>query len=269
MASRSGGNVVWTVVLIVLAVIVGLAAVFGPRLYREGRAFVGPIMELSRAESAVSALNEELAFEPPTSKLVPEDRLTVFLEVREEIKPLYERWSQIEAQIEESGDPDSLDNAKEVLGVLGDGFTSQLEVLRRHRMSPAEYTWLDKLIYGKWLAGGNGEESADRRLVHSTQEDLEFMEQIRRRHGDSSGLRAIEERLRGRLESLEEPHKPEMQDLPEETGELLWRNHDRITALVLDRSSPYLDLLEGGSGDIRVNLSDDGTTVDVSERPEG
>jgi hypothetical protein len=222
-------------------------------------------MELSRAEDAVAALNEELAFEPPETNVVTEDRLHVFLVVRKELQPLYERWSEMEAELDESGDTESFDAAKEVLGVLGDGFSTQLEILRRHAMSPAEFTWLDEVVYDEWLTAGSSAADADSRLAEATKGDLEVLEDARRRHGDSPGLQAVEERLRQRLDSLTAPRQGDLESIPEATSELLWAHRDQITELVLDRSSPYLDLLKGGTGEVRVNVSDEGTQVDVGD----
>ena len=62
---RSTANVVWTVVIVVLVLFGLAAAVFGPRLYREGKAFVGPIAELAASEKVLRTLDEECPFEPP------------------------------------------------------------------------------------------------------------------------------------------------------------------------------------------------------------
>ena len=40
---RSTSNVIWIVILVILGLLGLAAAAFGPRLYREGKAFVAPI----------------------------------------------------------------------------------------------------------------------------------------------------------------------------------------------------------------------------------
>ena len=148
--ARERYRIEWVILGAVLAVVLGLVVVFGPGLYRKGKGVVAPIVEMARSDDAVQALNQELPFSPPADGRVDEERLLVFLAVRRELLSLYERWDETVATIDEGQGGDSWEDATVVLEETRRVFRAQVELLREHRMSPAEFRWLEERVYDTW-----------------------------------------------------------------------------------------------------------------------
>jgi hypothetical protein len=79
---------------------------------------------------------------------VKEGRLLVFLDVWEELRPRYQRWHEL---VEEGqhGQAKSWQDAKAALAATQDVQHAQIEILRSHRLSPAELLWLDDMVLSK------------------------------------------------------------------------------------------------------------------------
>ncbi len=91
MKHRQSGRIgaFGVIALVVVGVLAMLAAVYGPRLVREGRAVGVPLVKMARSEKALDALDTTYSFEPPADGRIPPDRLEAFLEIREDLKPRY------------------------------------------------------------------------------------------------------------------------------------------------------------------------------------
>ncbi|HSN53746.1 MAG TPA: hypothetical protein VLT32_03700, partial [Candidatus Sulfomarinibacteraceae bacterium] len=99
-------TVIVSLLLAVLVVLGVLGLIYGPGLYREGKALVGPIVELSQVEDQLAALDAGMPFTPPDDMVVPEDRFRVFLDIRRELLPRYTAWQELESRVESSGEED-------------------------------------------------------------------------------------------------------------------------------------------------------------------
>ncbi len=254
--ARSATNIGWMVLGTGAALVLGLAVVFGPRIYREGRQLVGPIAELSRSEQELAALNHDLPFEPPEDGLVAEQRLEPFLAVRRALLPHYLEWESFRQQLEEGGDDLSWAATRQVLGALRDTFRAQTVLLREHGMSPAEFLWLERQVYDDWYRR-LGETEADRRLREATEEDLEALAALTGRYGRSPALSELERRLGERLVALASSSASEAAASPNHA--LLERHRDDIAALDLARFDELHSRLgqAPGSG-VRVQLGQEG-----------
>jgi hypothetical protein len=222
----------------VLAGLIAVGVVYGPKLWSVGRDVIGPIRELSRSDEALEQLNQSLAWEPPADGLVSEDRLQVMLEVHADLEPRYRRWREVVEKIEaEQGE--SLDAAKTVLAETRDVMQAQVEVLETHQMSGPELVWLEDIVYATWLR--TLESSADvgarpaqlQRLRELTEQDLAALDELEARYSASALSRAMRQRLEDRLAGLDEARPPEVEGVPEATQQLLWRYRDEIMRLDL------------------------------------
>jgi hypothetical protein len=261
---RSTSNVIWTVVLVVLVLLGLAAAVLGPRLYREGRAFVAPIAELAASESAMAALDEEFPFEPPEDGLVRESRLLVFFDIEDELRAQYEPWQALVNELE-GRRAQSWQEAKEALAATRDVHRAQREILRSHGMSRAELVWLEDTALPWWRQIEPQLSHVDRPTVaeglrEAAREDLRFVAELEHRHGSSPALRAMEHRLRDRLASLESSVMPETTGLSAENQELLWRHRERVAAIGDLSAHPLHGILREGEG-IVVTVGEDGQPV--------
>lgn len=130
-----------------LGVASALAALVGPLLVREGRRFYAPIAKLKRTEGGFDALRERHPWTEPREITLDADQLARFLAARRAL-------SAIDA--EASFDPDALENEPDVRAVgealqgAGDLLERQLDVFARARMTPAEYHYVERLIYRRW-----------------------------------------------------------------------------------------------------------------------
>ncbi len=55
-------TVVWSLIGLVVVILGILGAVYGPEMYREGKAIVGPIVDIAQSEDRLAALNTEMPF---------------------------------------------------------------------------------------------------------------------------------------------------------------------------------------------------------------
>jgi hypothetical protein len=225
----------WTAVLIVVVIIIGLALVVGPTIYREGRAVAGPVVEMARSENALEALDAEFPFTPPSGDAaVTEARLLDFLAVRRELQPLYAAWQDTVEEVErEHGE--SWVGAKVVLAATRDTMTGQIAALRDVRMSPSEFLWLEEVVYRRWRnPQDDAEDRARRQVVRElTEEDLEMVAGLERRHGSSPALRELRSRLDDRLATAADDGPAPTPGISPATQELLWRYRDEIDGLDL------------------------------------
>jgi len=258
----SVSTVIWTAVGLLILFIAIPAMIYGPRLYREGKEMVAPIMEMDRAEEELAALNAKFPFEVPAHSLVDGERLIAFLGIRRGLVPKYENWTKTQRVVEqEKGD--SWAGAKDIIGVTRDVMTAQIDLLRQHAMSPREFRWLEEQVYDEWLAKTERSQEGGLppmvalRLQETAEEDLRFLEDLENRHGRSRAVEEMQRRLRERLQGMEQPDRIEIPGIPEENQRLFWKHRDEIAALKLEHHALHAILREPGSGNVTVRVGGD------------
>ncbi len=250
MTRRSSGRigVFGAIALVVLAALATIGVVWGPKLYREGRAVGGPILDLARAEKRLDALDESFPFTPPADGAVAPDRLEAFLDVRADLKPRYQAWQALVREIEKRGD-ESWETAREVIIATRNVIVAQIENLERARMSKSEFRWLETTVYDDWLDAGLSE-PADARLLTATEDDLGFLGELEQRFGPTRALAEVRARLESRRDEL---RGPEVEAGPNDA--LFAAHNDRIANLRLD------DFQEIHSHLVATSRGQDGVTV--------
>lgn len=255
------GTTVWTILAIIAAVLLMLGLIYGPELYRKGESIIAPIMELSKSEKVVEELNVELPFSPPADGLAGEERLLIFFEVRRQLIPSYEGWLSVEKQIERSGQED-LKTVGQALGTVTDVFDAQINILRGQGMSPAEFGWFEFTVYDGWLDKVEMTELSGTALANVselrelTTEDLQFVDQLRGRHGSSAALDAIRGRLAERLAAIDEPEAPLIDGIAPENNTLFWRHRETIAELKLDQHKElHGRLRQGTKGGVNIKIN--------------
>jgi hypothetical protein len=130
---------------------VGLVLV-GPRLVREAARVVEPISKVQRAQAQLDKLVDDAGWKPPQPETLAPDELDRFFAVRAAIG---------EARLHAGPSLDKLprkhvrsleelkqvpDVIHDVTGVVG----AELEAFVAARMPPAQYHWIERLIYARW-----------------------------------------------------------------------------------------------------------------------
>lgn len=260
--ARTTSTVLWSIAGCALLCLVVLGAVYGPGLWREGRALIGPIRELSRSQEALDELNARLAFEEPQDGLVSEERLLVLLEVRAELEQRYQHWSEMVETVEGQGE-ESLEAAKVALAETRDLLQAQIEILERHQMSGTELIWLESVVYDTWLDEIERIVDEERqpvvlqKLRETAEEDLSWLVQTEARYGRSQLSTAMKERLHSRLADLADPPPPAIDGVPQENQRLLWEHRERIMELDLEEYRGLHRDRFRQSGSVKISVDDE------------
>lgn len=252
-------TVVWSVIGAVIAILGTLGLIYGPPLYREGKALVGPIVDIAQSEKRLKALNEEIPFDEPADGAVDADRFAVFLDVRRDLLPRYLEWQSIERELDRGGEED-WESAKEVLSAVQGVITMQIDVLRKHQMPPAEFIWIEDLAYRDWA--DKVDEVVERNAVTEevrqiTTADLEALAALESRFGSSRASREFAALLDERLAALDAPAPPMVEGLPESTSRLFWEHRQELIDLDLAAYSELHEFLRGRN-DVNINIENEG-----------
>ena len=130
---------------------VGLALV-APKLVREASKVVGPIQKLKRTQTALDDMVDEIGWKRPEVDALSPEQLDRFFAVRE----------RVEAARRDAGpsldnlprkNVRSLEELKQVPGIIRDvtGVVgAEMDAFVALRMPPAEYHWIERLVYERW-----------------------------------------------------------------------------------------------------------------------
>jgi hypothetical protein len=250
-------NVVWGLIALVTAILAVLGAVYGPKMIREGKALVGPIVDIAKSEERLADLNTKMPFEVSTDGTVAEDRFLVFLEIRRELLPMYMQWQDIERELEQHGQED-WESAMEVLGAIQSVMGVQMKTLEAHGMSPAEFVWIEDLAYRTWLEEVEDRltlNAVDEALRETTEADIARLAELESRYGRSKAMREFSAQLEQRLNAFENPEAPGVDGVSPETSALFWTHREELSDLDLATFSELHGVLRGGQG---VNIKIDG-----------
>ncbi len=135
----------------------------------------------------------------------------------------------------------------------------QIETLRAHGMSPAEFIWIEDLAYVTWA--GKIEEvigdSAGRREAPGDHDRGQGGSSPNSNAGSGhhERPRSSEPLLDERLQTLENPDPPAVEGVSDETSALFWNHREELDDLDLARYSELHDILRGNND---VNIQIDG-----------
>lgn len=250
-------TVVWSLIATVIAVLGILGLVYGPGMYQQGKALVGPIVDIAQSEERLTAMNSELPFDEPSDGTIREDRFTVFLDIRRDLLPRYLEWQAIERQLEQ-GEPEDWETGMEVLKAIQGVMMMQIETLRNHGMSPAEFIWIEDSTYVSWaenVADVIEGSVVSEKLRETTVSDLQTLADLERRLGSSRATKAFAAVLNARLESLDNPGAPFVEGVSDANSTLFWDHREEIVELDLSRFSELHDIIRGNNS---VNIQIDG-----------
>jgi len=250
-------TVVWSLIGTVIAVLGILGLIYGPGMYRQGKALVGPIVDIAQSEERLTAMNDEIGFDEPADGIISTDRFMVFLDIRRDLLPRYLEWQTIERELEQ-GDPEDWETGMEILKAIQSVMTMQIETLRMHGMSPAEFIWIEDSTYVGWaenVADVIEGSAVTEKLRETTISDQVVLADLEQRYGSSRTTKEFAAVLDARLESIDQPAAPVIDGVPVENSTLFWDHRDEIVELDLARFSELHDIIRGNNS---VNINIDG-----------
>jgi len=254
-------TVVWSLIGTVVAVLGVLGLIYGPGMVRQGKALVGPIVDIAKSEERLRTLNDEIPFQEPADGMISGGRFAVFLDIRRDLLPRYLEWQAIERQLE-AGDPEDWETGIEILTAIQRVMTMQIETLRTHGMSPAEFIWIEDSTYLGWaqrVADVIESSAITEKLRAITVSDQQTLADLERRHGSSRTTREFAAVLEARLETLDNPEPPMIEGVPDANRALFWEHRNEIVELDFARFSELHDILRGNNTvNINVDRDEDG-----------
>ena len=130
---------------------VGLALV-APTLVREASRVVGPIQKVKRTQAALDDMVDEIGWKRPETDALSPDELDRFFAVRERVEAARQSAGpsldnlprkKVRSLEELKQVPDII---RDVTGVVG----AEMDAFVAVRMPPAEYHWIERLVYERW-----------------------------------------------------------------------------------------------------------------------
>lgn len=158
---------------VVLALAGAVGAVFGPGLLRRARSVYTPISRMKDEQRDFEAWARERAWREPAAPALAEDRLAAFLALRKDLHRLDEKGSDMRRRAPAPGERTRLEDVPAIVEGVGGLVTERFAAFRRHGITPAEYEYIEHLVYGTWLPGlaAAGDDPAAReRAAHEVEQ---------------------------------------------------------------------------------------------------
>jgi hypothetical protein len=194
-------------------VVGALAALVGPTLVRRARAVYAPIGRMKSEQTEFESWARAKQWHEPATPTLSAEQLDAFLALRAELRRLDESGDTVRrrARSADGGRPGLADVPRIMEGV-GGLVTDRLAAFRRSGLTPDEYDYVERLVYGTWLAGlvSAGADPAARERAAA--------EIDRAAAGEAPAVRARLKALAGELRARVPPAPP---GVPDEVHRLL------------------------------------------------
>ena len=127
-------------------------AVIGPAFVREAARVAAPIQRMRRSQAALDEMVDKAAWKRPEHDALTADQLDRFLKVRQRID---QAWRASDGRLDALPRKHirSLEELRQVPGVI-EGVSgvvaAEMDAFLAVGMTPAEYHWLERLVYERW-----------------------------------------------------------------------------------------------------------------------
>lgn len=213
---------------------VGLA-LLAPALVREASRVVGPIQQVKRSQTALDDMVDEIGWKRPTTDALSAEQLDRFFAVRERVEAARQHAGpsldslprkNVRSIEELKQVPDII---RDVTGVVG----AEMDAFVAVRMPPAEYRWIERLVYERWR-GALRKAGSYPAVVRAAAAEIR-----------AAGGSEPDARVRARLQRLAEEMRARTPAPPEgvgpQTHELLLSRIDDVERFSLDDVvAPYI-----------------------------
>jgi hypothetical protein len=153
---------------VVLAVLGAVVALFGPGALRRARSMYAPISRMKAEQTEFEAWVRQKRWSEPAAPALSAEKLDAFLALRGDLRRLEGKGDELRRRgpaRERARLRDVPTLMEGVGGLLGERFAA----FRKHDIVPAEYDYLENLVYVTWLGGiaAEGDDPAAReRAAH-------------------------------------------------------------------------------------------------------
>ncbi len=146
----------WTGVAIGCGAVVALASVglvlVGPGLLREAARVAGPIQRMKRSQAALEAMDERAGWKRPAKDTLTAQQLDRFFAVRQRLDAA-RRGSHLDLDRLPRRRVHTLQDLRQVPSAIegvSDFVGAELDAFVEAGMPPAEYRWIERLVYARW-----------------------------------------------------------------------------------------------------------------------
>ena len=226
MRSRATSCLLAAVVVLALATTV--AGILGPGLVRQAREVYAPISKIKESQQSFEEWSKKQAWQEPAEPTLTRDQLDRFLALRKDLQQLEETAPRPRR---EPGDPQpAFKDVPKVMGGVSAFVSARFEAFRRSGMTTAEYHYLERLVYRRWL-GALKKAGLDPAVSERVAREILEAGRTERDPPTAARLEVLAEKVRGRR-----PGPPE--GVPVPIHELLLARAKDVEALA-ESSSPF------------------------------
>ena len=156
-------------IAIVLAVVGAVVAAFGPGALRRARTMYAPISRMKAEQTEFEAWARQKAWSEPAAPALRAEKLDAFLALRRDLRRLEGKGDELRRRGPARGERARLRDVPTLMEGVGGLLGERFAAFRKHDLVPAEYDYLEHLVYVTWLGGiaADGDDPAAReRAAH-------------------------------------------------------------------------------------------------------
>jgi hypothetical protein len=194
-----------------LAMVAAAGAVVGPGLLRRARTIYAPISKMKGAQSDFEVWQRARPWQPPAAPALSAEKLDDFLALRKELREMDAAAQSIRQRAPEDRKP-KLDEVPAIIDTMGELVTERFQAFRHHDMTPAEFDYLERLVYQKWL-GALASQGVDPASRERAAREIDLAAEAERDAVVKARLRKVAASLRERVPAAPEGIPPEVHRL--------------------------------------------------------
>jgi len=138
---------------VVLAVVGAVAALFGPGALRRARSVYAPISRMKGEQREFETWVRQRAWTEPAAPVLSPEKLDAFLALRRDLHALEEKGTELRRRGPADGQRTRIEDVPAIVEGVGGVLRERFAAFRKHDIVPAEYAYLERLVYDTWLGG--------------------------------------------------------------------------------------------------------------------
>src|SRR6185503_8632346 len=140
-------------IAVVLAVVGAVVAAFGPGALRRARSMYAPISRMKAEQTGFEDWARQKAWKEPAAPALSTEKLDAFLALRRDLRRLEGKGDELRRRGPARGERARLRDVPTLMEGVGGLMGERFAAFRKHDIAPAEYDYLDNLVYTTWLGG--------------------------------------------------------------------------------------------------------------------